>query len=64
MKAVHIEVVPKLDTDSCLNAIMTFIARRDKPSASSVTTGQTLLELKENLQSTLRHGTKKGSKNI
>ena len=29
--AVHIEIVPKLDTDCCLNAIMRFIARRDKP---------------------------------
>ena len=27
---MHIEVVPKLDTDSCLNAIMRFIARRGK----------------------------------
>ena len=32
MRAVHIEVVPKLDTDSCINAIMRFIARRGKPS--------------------------------
>ena len=32
MRAVHIEVVPKLDTDSCLNAIMRFISRRGKPS--------------------------------
>ena len=33
MRAVHIEVVPKLDTDSCLNAIMRFIAQRGKPNA-------------------------------
>ena len=32
VRAVHIEVVPKLDTDSCLNAILRFIAQRSKPS--------------------------------
>ena len=32
VRAVHTEVVPNLDTDSCLNAIMRFIARRGKPS--------------------------------
>ena len=32
MRAVHIEVVPKLDKDSCLNAIMRFIARSGKPN--------------------------------
>ena len=31
MRAVHIEEVPKSDTDSCLKAIMRFIARRSKP---------------------------------
>ena len=31
IRAVHIEVVPKLDSDSCLNAIARFIARRGKP---------------------------------
>ena len=29
---MHIEVVPKLDTDSCLNAIIRFIARRGQTS--------------------------------
>ena len=32
MRAVHIEGVPQLDTDSCLNAMMRFIARRGKPN--------------------------------
>ena len=31
IRGVHIEIVPKLGTDSCLNAIMRFIARRGKP---------------------------------
>ena len=31
VRAVHIEIVPKLDTDCCLNAIMRIIARRGKP---------------------------------
>ena len=34
VKAVHIEVVPKLDTNSCLNATLRFIARRSKPSTT------------------------------
>ena len=31
VRAVHIEIIPKLDTDCCRNAIMLFIARRGKP---------------------------------
>ena len=31
VRAVHIEIVPKLDTDCCLNATMRLIARRGKP---------------------------------
>ena len=32
MRTVHIEFVPKLDTDSCLKAFMQFVAQRGKPS--------------------------------
>ena len=32
MRPVHIEVVPKLDTNRCLNAKMRFFARKGKPS--------------------------------
>ena len=31
VRAVHFEVVPKLDTGSCLKAVATFIARRGQP---------------------------------
>ena len=34
MRTVHIEVVPKLDTDSCLNTMMKFLAQRGKPSTT------------------------------
>ena len=39
MRAEHIEVVPKPDTDSCLNEIMRFIAQRGKPSTIISDTG-------------------------
>ena len=64
VRAVHIEVLPKLDSDSCLNAIMRFIACRGKTSTKIRDRGQLLLKLNENLLRTLRHGTKKGSKNV
>ena len=31
-RAVHIEVVPSLEAETCLNAIKRFIARRGKPA--------------------------------
>ena len=31
VRAVHIEIVPKMDTDSYLNAVMRFIAQKGKP---------------------------------
>ena len=49
MRGVHIEVVPRLDTDSfCTKAIMRFIARRVKPSAIISDNGTNFVEsLKE-----------------
>ena len=44
MRAVHIEEVPKLDTDSCLNAIMRFFARRSKPSTIISNNGTNFVE--------------------
>ena len=32
VQAVHIKIVPKLDTDSCLNAIMRFISQKGNPT--------------------------------
>ena len=52
------EIVPRLDADSCLNAIMRFIVKKASHVKRTVTTGQTLSDLNKNLnlQSTLRHG--------
>ena len=62
MRAVHIEVVPKLDIDSCRNAIMRFLARRGKPSTIISDNGTNFVTAEK--ESTLRYTTKKGSKNI
>ena len=48
VRAVHIEIVPKLDTDSCLNASMRFMARRGKPFKMIIDNGTNFLELKRN----------------
>ena len=44
VRAVQIEVVPKIDTDSCLNAIIRFIARRGKPSSMISDNGTNFFE--------------------
>ena len=41
MRKLHIEKVPKLKTDSCLNAIMRFIARRGKSSSIIIIDNET-----------------------
>ena len=44
VSAVHIKLVPTLDTDNCLNAIMRFIARRGKRVTMISDIGATLLD--------------------
>ena len=39
VRAVNIDIVQKLDTDSCLNGIMRFIARRGKPVKKIIDNG-------------------------
>ena len=47
-RAVHFEVVPSMDTSSCVMGIERFCARRGIPSVIWSVTGQTLLPVKKN----------------
>ncbi|XP_033728153.1 uncharacterized protein LOC117317452 [Pecten maximus] len=53
-RAVHLEVAASLDTDSCINSIRRFIARRGKPVFIRSDNGTNLVgaqrEMKENIQ--------------
>ena len=51
VRAVHIEIVPKLETDICLNAIMRFIARRSKPVELISDNGTNFVGAEKNWQS-------------
>ena len=64
MRAVHLEVVPELHTDSCLKQIMGFIARRGKSSSINSDTGTKFVGVERTFSIILRYGTRKGSKNI
>ena len=46
-RAVHIEVVPSLDTSSCVMGVERFIARRSNRLPSCPTTARTLLALRK-----------------
>ena len=50
MRAVQIKVVSKLDTDSCLNAIMRFIARKCKPSTIISDNGMNFVEAEKEFE--------------
>ena len=58
------EVVPKLDTDSCLNATRRFIARRGKPSTIISDNGTNFVEAERESAEYVAAWNKKGSKNI
>ena len=64
MRAVHIEVVPKLDTNSCLNAIMRFIARRRKSSTIISDNGTNFVGAEREFAEYVAHGKKKELQNI
>ena len=49
VRAVHIEILPKLDNDCCLNAIMRFIAQRGKPVKMISDNGTNFVEAEKEL---------------
>ena len=63
VRAVHMEVVPKLDSDSCLNAIMRFITCRGKQSTIKDDKGTNFIgverEFTENVAARINEGIEK-----
>ena len=57
VRAVHLEVVSSMSTDSCLMAIFRFIARRGKPRTIWSDTERILWELIERSGNSFRPGT-------
>ena len=64
VRAVHIKIIPKLDTDSCLNAIIRFIARRGKPIKMISDNGTNFFGADREFKCMSQLGTKKELKNI
>ena len=59
-RAVHIEVVPSLDTESCLGALTRFIARRGKPQSILSDNGTNFVGAANELQAFLNEWKKEG----
>lgn len=53
-RAVHLEVANSLDTDSCINAIRRFIARRGPVATISTDQGTNFISAQKELQKTLK----------
>ena len=64
VRAVHKEIVPKLDTESCLSEIMRFIARRSKPAKMISDNGTNFIGAERELAEYLHHGTRGKLKSI
>ena len=61
---MNIEVVPALDTESCLDASMSPMKERGDSSTMISDNRKRIWEVEHESPITLQHGTKKGSKNI
>ena len=64
IRAVHLEVVPGLDSDSCLNAIARFIARRGKPKSNLSDKGTHFVGAERKCENTSRTGTPRTSRSL
>ena len=64
MRAVHIEVVPKLQTDSCFKQIVQFFDRIGKPKTIISDTGTKFVRSERQFSKYVAIWNKKGLKNI
>lgn len=57
IRAIHIEVASSLDTDSCINALQCFIARRGQVKELHSDNGTNFVGAKRELRHPLKDGT-------